>query len=65
LVTFCEQGGRLGGITEEPDEEDIDANGSNEELKNPPGQELVSLETGALGVSSDLLELMDANRNNV
>lgn len=55
----------MSGIAEEPDEEELDAINNKEELKNLPGQELVNLETGALGISSDLLELMDSNRNNV
>jgi hypothetical protein len=65
LVSFCEQGGRLSGIAEEPDEEEFETAKNKEELKNPPGQELVTLETGTLGLSSDMLELMDSNRNNV
>lgn len=62
LVSFCEQGGRLSGIAEEPnEEEELEEQNNKEEMKNPPGQELVTLETGALGVSSDILELMDSN----
>lgn len=49
LVTFCEQGGRLGGIIEEPNEEEEKK--ENQET-NPLGQELVNLENGALGIGA-------------
>ncbi|KAI6172694.1 hypothetical protein M3Y98_01001800 [Aphelenchoides besseyi] len=48
LVSFCEQGGRMGGIIEMPEEE--------EEETEVEQHDLVHLETGALPMDSSVLE---------
>jgi hypothetical protein len=60
LVSFCEQGGRMGGIAEMPEEadEEIDEE-TAAELRNPIGQELVQLESGALGIDNEMLDQMN------
>lgn len=58
LISFCEQGGRLSGITEAINENDED---EDEVEKSLPGQELITLESGSLSIGHNLLDLLEDN----
>lgn len=60
MVAFCEQGGRLSGIAEAINEEDEELE-NTDDLTNLPGQELVTLESGALPLGNNMLDLIDKN----